>query len=73
MYKTIEAELKNGRVIPTGPDSLPESGHVLVVILPAPPAKTDWQEVRKSLGWLHTDVDAAQWQREQRAEWESGT
>ena len=71
MYTTIEAELKNGRVVPTGPDRLPESGRVLVVILPTPSPKTDWQEVRKSLGWLHTDVDPAQWQREQRGEWES--
>ena len=70
MYKTIEADLKDGRLIPTGSDRLPQSGHVLVVLLPASEPKSDWQEVRRSLGWLRTTRDAAQWQRQERAEWE---
>lgn len=32
-YKTLEVELKNGRVSPVGPEALPEEAHALLTIL----------------------------------------
>ena len=70
MYPTIEAELKNGRVIPAEPDALPDSGKVLIVVLSEGRAKRDWQACRDELGWLKTGLDAAEWERSIRGEWD---
>ena len=38
-YKTLEVELENGRVRPSGPETLPAKAHALLTILgPAGPA-----------------------------------
>ena len=33
MYKTIEADIKNGRIASSGPDVLPSDAHVLITVL----------------------------------------
>jgi hypothetical protein len=35
-YKTLEAELENGRVHPSGAEALPAKAHALLTILTAP-------------------------------------
>jgi hypothetical protein len=37
-YKTVEVELVNGRVRPSGSETLPDKAHVLLTILAATPA-----------------------------------
>jgi len=73
MYTTLEATVKNGRVVPVESGLLPKTGKALIVLLTDPANKPDkrvWKTVRKSLGWLKPAVDAATWQREIRNEWE---
>jgi len=41
-YKTVEVELENGRVRPSGPETLPDKAHALLTILTAaPPLKSE--------------------------------
>jgi len=69
MYETIEAELRDGKLVPLEPGSVPLSGRVLVTILEQRGRMPDWAEVRKHLGWLKRPVDGAKWQREVRSQW----
>ena len=39
-YLTLEVEIDHGRVIPSGPEQLPENGKGLLTILPADEVKT---------------------------------
>jgi hypothetical protein len=39
-YLTLEVEIDHGRVIPSGPELLPENGKGLLTILPAAEEKT---------------------------------
>ena len=73
MYTTLEAIVKNGRVVPVESGRLPKTGKALIVLLTEPaakPGKGMWKTVRKSLGWLKPAVDAASWQRKIRGEWD---
>jgi hypothetical protein len=36
-YKTVEVELENGRVRPSGSETLPDKAHALLIILTATP------------------------------------
>jgi len=38
-YQTLEVELENGRVHPSGPETLPPKAHALLTILEDGPAK----------------------------------
>ena len=69
MYSVVEAELKDGKVIPVDSNALPDAGHVLIVVLSGEHRPARWQECRGLLGWLKTDTDAAEWEREIRGEW----
>ena len=69
-YVTIEAEIDHGRIIPAEPEKLPPTGKALLTVLDPPERKPDLQVVRSLLGTLKTDLDAAEWQRQQRAEWD---
>ena len=70
MLTTIEAELVEGKIIPLEPDKLPKSGKLLLTILPESKKQPDWVRVRQLLGWLKSDVDSVEWQKEIRDEWE---
>lgn len=71
MLATIEAELREGRIVPLELDQLPQSGKLLLTILSERKIKPDWNTVRRLLGWLKIDVDIVQWQKEIRDDWES--
>ena len=73
MYTTLEATVKNGRVVPVEAGLLPKSGKALIVLLTESAHKSGrhtWKTVRKSLGWLKPAVDASSWQRDIRNEWD---
>ena len=72
MYTTLEATVKNGRVVPVESGLLPKTGKALIVLLTAPSksGKRNWKTVRKSLGWFKPAVDAGTWQRKIRSEWD---
>jgi len=70
MYSIVEGELKDGKVIPTEVGVLPESGHVLIVVLSSPVHRSGWERCRPSLGWLKMPSDAAEWERQIRGEWD---
>lgn len=47
-YKTVEVELENGRVRPSGSETLPEKAHALLTILTAT-AKSKTEQANGSL------------------------
>jgi hypothetical protein len=65
----IEADIRNGQVIPREPEKLPTSGKALITVL-AQTKKPDVNVIRSVFGTLKTDIDAAEWQRKERAEWD---
>jgi hypothetical protein len=70
-YVTIEAEIADGRVVPTEGAQLPERGRALVTLLPETPHRTNWDAVEASFGALRRlNLDSSAWQREVRAEWD---
>ena len=70
-YVTIEAEIADGRVVPTEGAQLPERGRALVTLLPEAPHRTNWDAVEAGLGVLHRpNLDSSAWQHEVRAEWD---
>lgn len=69
MYSVIEAEVKDGKVIPMESGVLPDSGHVLIVVLSGTDNRANWESCRSSLGWLKMPTDAAEWERQVRKEW----
>jgi len=70
-YKTMDAEIRNGNIIPSKPHEMPRSGKALLVVTEEQDEKKPSEtELRKLLGWLETSVDSAQWQRSVRNEWE---
>lgn len=69
-YITIEAEIANGRIVPTDNCRLPEKGRVLVTLLPDETRQPDWQAIESALGALHRpELDSGTWQRQVRDEW----
>ena len=70
MYPTIEAEIRNGKILLHEPSRLPESGHALLIILDKPNVRNEWKKVRRQLGWLKTDIDPAKWQSRDRDDWQ---
>ncbi len=70
MYRVIEAEVRDGHIIPYHTEKIPKSGRALVLILDEEKNKPDLEEIRGLLGWLRTDIDAAEWQKTVRSEWE---
>lgn len=70
MYEVIEAEVQEGHIVPYEPERLPKSGRVLLLILPEERKRSEPEKIRQLLGWLKTDIDALQWQKSIRDEWE---
>jgi len=69
VYSAIEAELRNGKLVPAEPGTLPASGKVLVIVLSSTDQRPNWEQCRREAGWLRTDIDAATWERRVRGEW----
>ena len=68
-YLTMEAKIDHGRIIVAEPEKLPATGKALLTVLESAPRKPDWKVVESVIGTLKTDLDAAKWQREDRAQW----
>ena len=69
-YLTMEAEIDHGRIIPKEPDKLPTTGKALLTVLDSAEHKPDLAVIHSILGTLKTDLDAAEWQRQQRTQWD---
>ena len=69
MYKTIDVVIRDGRIIPVEPGDLPHRGKALLVVTEEEPSPKE-EEVRNLLGGLKTELDAAEWQRDMRSEWD---
>ena len=67
---TLEANIDHGRITVTEPEKLPVTGKALLTVLDAPERKPDWNKVEAILGTLKTDIDAAEWERQLRSEWD---
>ena len=70
-YLTIEAKIEQGRIIPLEPDRLPSSGRVLLTVLSPGGCRPDWGRIKPLLGSLKTELEATEWQRTSRAEWDT--
>jgi len=70
-YVTIEAEIADGRIVPSDGAQLPDRGRALVTLLPETSHRTNWDVVEACLGVLRRpNLDGSVWQREVRAEWD---
>jgi hypothetical protein len=67
---TIEAEIREGRIYLATPEKLPKSGKALLIVLGEERPKVDPESLRPLLGWLKSEIDAVQWQRRIRDEWD---
>ena len=54
-YKTLEVELENGHVRPSGTETLPDKAHALLTIMSAPPAAEPQDRDGQSLADLMAD------------------
>ncbi len=71
MYATIEADIKNGRVVGRETQALPSTAHVLITWLKQPvEKKPDWSTIQPLLGKLKLRCDSVKWQRKIRSEWD---
>lgn len=70
-YVTIEAEIADGKVVPTEGAQLPPRGRALVTLITETPHQTNWDSVETCLGVLRRPgLDSSAWQREVRVEWD---
>ena len=67
---TIEAEIREGQIYLATPEKLPKSGKALLIVIDDERPKLDPESVRPLLGWLKSEIDAVQWQRKIRDEWD---
>jgi hypothetical protein len=67
---TIEAEIREGQIYLATPEKLPKSGKALLIVLDDERPKLDPERVRPLLGWLKSEIDAVQWKRRIRDEWD---
>ncbi len=67
---TLEATIDHGRITVAEPDKLPATGKALLTVLDTPDKKPDLKEIKSLLGVFKTDIDASEWQRQMRAEWD---
>jgi len=69
-YLTMDAEIDHGRIIASEPQKLPPTGRALLTVLESGERKPDLEKIQSLLGTLKTSVDAVEWQRQMRAEWD---
>ena len=70
-YNTIEAIVKEGVIYPADPKKIPKEGRLLLIVLDEKKIKPDVDQINSLLGWLKSDKDSVEWQREIRAEWDN--
>jgi len=69
-YNTIEAVVKEGIIYPIEPKKLPREGKLLLIVLDEKNIQPDIERISSLLGWLKSDVDSVQWQKQIRTEWD---
>ncbi len=70
-YVAIEADMAEGKAVPTEGTKLLERERTLITLLPEARHRTDWQAVEASVGALRRlKLDSSVWQHEAPAEWD---
>ena len=69
-YLTLAAEIDHGRITVAEPEKLPVTGKALLTVLDSPERKPDLEKIKSVLGTLRTDIDAAEYERQVRVEWD---
>jgi hypothetical protein len=69
-YNTIEAVVKEGIIYPMEPKKLSRDGKLLLIVLDENHSHPDVEKISSLLGWLKSDVDSVQWQKQVRSEWD---
>jgi len=69
-YLTLAAEIDHGRITVAEPEKLPVRGKALLTVLDSPERKPDLEKIKSVLGTLRTDIDAAEYERQVRVEWD---
>ena len=74
-YSAIEAVIKEGIIYPIEPEKLPRDGKLIIMIVLEDEQKMqpDRAKISHLLGWLKSDVDSVDWQKQIRAEWNNRT
>jgi hypothetical protein len=67
---SMNAVIENGQVIPAEPERLPAQGEAILTGLPEKVHQPDWSRIAPLLGGMTSDLDAAQWQQQERAQWD---
>ncbi len=67
---TMKAVIDNGQVIPAEPERLPANGDAILTVLPESKHRPDWCRIEPLLDGLTSDLDATQWQQQERAKWD---
>lgn len=70
-YNTIEAIVKEGVIYPADPTKIPKEGKLLLIVLDDKNIKPDVEKISSLLGWLKSDKDSLEWQRQVRSEWDN--
>ena len=71
MLTTIEADIKNGKIIGPNAAKLPAIAHVRITLLSQPEKNhPNWNSIKEQFGKLQTRVDTVEWQQQIRSEWD---
>ena len=69
MVTTIEADIKNGKIIGPNAAKLPAIAHVRITLLTKPEkSHPDWNSIKAQFGKLKIRVDTVEWQQQIRSE-----
>jgi hypothetical protein len=71
MKRTIEADIREGKIHPRDPDKLPRKGKLFLIVLNEESIQLDPERMKNLIGSLKMDIDFVQWQRNIRSEWDS--
>jgi len=71
MVTTIEADIKNVKIIGPNAAKLPAIAHVRITLLSKPEKPhPDWNSIKEQFGKLQTRVETVVWQQQIRSEWD---
>jgi hypothetical protein len=70
MQTAVDATIKDGAAVPLRPGQLPKAGRALIMVLERRQAVRDANRLAELCGKLPVRVDAIEWQRRLRSEWD---
>ena len=70
IYTAIEAVIKEGKIYPNDPERLPKEGKLLLIVLDEKKTKPTPEIMEHLLGWLDTEQNGVDWQKQARSEWD---